>query len=143
MNGGQRAGGVDGAWVLEEQLPPTMREKRIVKVGWEKGGGGGCWISEFDTTWAGVDEEENLLPEGEELGRLRLCRMMGERCEVLRERFRGVWYEDLRACRGCGFFNAWEEKEKETDGRGRGVVGRLERPEETGRGWLEACYRVG
>ena len=114
-----------------------MREKRLVKVGWEEGG---CWVSEFDTTWAGVDEEDNLLPEGEELGRLRMCRTMGERCEVLRERFRGVWYGegDWGAYRGWGFFNAWGEKEG-----GRGEVGKLLRPEETRRAWLEAYYRVG
>ena len=138
---GGRRGRVDGAWRLEEQTEPTMREKRLVIVGWEEGG---CWVSEFDTSWAGVDEEDNLLPDGEELGRLRMCRTMGERCGVLRERFRGRWYEEgemgeLKGYKGWGFFNSWGDKERE----GKGEVGMLESGEETRRRWVEEYYRVG
>ncbi|KAL8767429.1 MAG: hypothetical protein Q9194_005988 [Teloschistes cf. exilis] len=87
----RRAGNwmVDGAFAISKQPPPTMREKRIIKAGWPSTGG--VWISEFDTTWAGVDEEENLL-EGGELARLRLARTMDERCAMLRDRFRGVFH---------------------------------------------------
>ena len=57
---------VDSAFVADEQPPPTMREKRLTKVGWPSTGG--FWIAEFDTTWAGVAEEDNLVPEDENLG---------------------------------------------------------------------------
>ena len=43
----------------------------------------------FNTSWAGVDEETDKALEDEELGRLRMTRMMGERFVMLRDRFRG------------------------------------------------------
>lgn len=76
---------VNGAFIINKQPPPTMREKRLIKVGWPSTGG--VWISEFDTTWAGVDEEDNLLDWDEDLGRLRMARTMDERCNMLRDRF--------------------------------------------------------
>lgn len=123
-NGGGRERRVDNAFVVDEQSASTMREKRLLKVGWPEGEGGGVWIAEFDTTWAGVDEETNLLPEDEELGRLRMMRTMDERCVMLRDRFRGRFYSDLREYEGYGFFNSWTE-------RRTGEVGPLLKPEET------------
>ena len=126
-------GRVDGAFVLGKQPAPTMREKRLVKAGWPSEGGG-VWVAEFDTTWAGVDEEENLVPEEEEWGRLVMARTMDERCGLLRERFRGVFYEDLRDYAGFGFFNAWGSK-------ATGEVGPLLRPDETVDLWRETYYK--
>ena len=136
--GGGDGGGrrVHNAFVLDEQPAPTMREKRLIKVGWPQGEGGGVWIAEFDTTWAGVDEETNLLPVDEELGRLRMTRTMDERCVMLRDRFRGRFYADLREYEGYGFFNSWTE-------RRTGEVGPLLKPEETREMWTKAYYSIG
>ncbi|KAI4247153.1 MAG: hypothetical protein LQ352_006204 [Teloschistes flavicans] len=127
--GAQEGCRVDSAFVLSKQPPPTMREKRLIKAGWPSTGG--VWISEFDTTWAGVDEEENLIDWDENLGRLRMTRTMDERCTMLRHRFRGTFYPDLKTYRGYGFFNAWEEKEL-------GEVGPLLHPDETRDIWHKA-----
>ena len=51
---------VDRAFDVDEQPPPIIREKHLIKVGWPSTGG--LWVAEFDTTWAGVDEEDNLVP---------------------------------------------------------------------------------
>ena len=58
-NGGLR-GHHDGSFRNMKRPDATLREKRWVKVRWPSTGG--LWVSEFDTTWAGVDEEENLRP---------------------------------------------------------------------------------
>ena len=71
---------VDSAFDPAEKPPPIMREKRLIKAGWLSTGG--VWITEFDTTWTGVDKE------GVEIGRLRMTRTMGERCALLRSRLR-------------------------------------------------------
>ena len=63
-----------------------MREKRFVKVSWPSTGG--LWVTEFNTTFGGVDEEDNLLPHNEGAGRLRMARTMYERCAILRDRFK-------------------------------------------------------
>jgi hypothetical protein len=63
-----------------------MCEKRLIKVGWPSTGGG-VWIAEFDTTWAGADEEDNLVPWDGDIGRLRMARTMDERCTILVDRF--------------------------------------------------------
>lgn len=126
---------VDDVFVVENHPPPTMREKRWIKVGWLSDGEG-AWIAELDTTWAGVDEEENLLPYDEETGRLRMVRTMDERCEMLRARFRARFYGDLeREYDGYGFFYAWGEEERMM---GRGEVGRLLSPKETVELWNRA-----
>ena len=134
--GGDSGRRVSNAFVLEEQPTPTMREKRLLRVGWPQGEGGGVWIAEFDTTWAGVDEETKLLPADEELGRLRMTRTMNERCVMLRDRFRGRFYTDLREYEGYGFFNSWAE-------RRTGEVGPLLKPEETREMWMKAYYSIG
>lgn len=88
---------------VSSEPPPTMREKRWVKVGWPSTAASsheeqraGLWVSEFDTTFSGVDEEENLLPNDEGAGRLTLARTMDERCAMLRDRFRGRFYENIK-----------------------------------------------
>jgi hypothetical protein len=84
-----------------------MREKRWVKVGWPSTGG--LWVSEFDTVWGGVDEEENLPPD-EGLARVTLARTMDERCQILRDWFRGKFYASLGDYEGYAFLRAWEWK---------------------------------
>ena len=118
---------------VEQQPPPTMREKRLIKAGWPSTGG--VWIAEFDTTWAGVDEEEDLPREDEDMGRVRMARTMDERCAILRDRLRAKFYEDLRDYHGYGFFNSWESKTT-------GEVGPLLEPNETKKLWLDKCYPV-
>ena len=51
---------VDRAFDVDKQPPPTMREKCLIKVGWPSTGG--LWVAELDMMWAGVDEENNLVP---------------------------------------------------------------------------------
>ena len=85
----------DGVFIVDREPSPTMREKRFVKVGWPSTGG--FWITEFDTTFAGVDEEDNLLPDNEGAARLRMARTMDERCTILRDRFQGTFYKDLES----------------------------------------------
>lgn len=120
---------VDNAFVLDKQRPPTMPEKRLIKVGWPLTGG--VWVAEFDTTWADVDEEDNLVPEDEKIGRLRMARTMDERCAILRDRFQATFYRDLKDYKGYGFFNSWESKET-------GEVGPLLQPNETIAIWRKA-----
>ena len=116
--------GVDGAFRIEEQPPPTMREKRVVRVGWPESGG--LWVAEYDTTWAGVDEEDKLCDE--DLGRVAMCRSMEERCRVLKEWFGAKFYTSLEQYEGYAFLRAWEWKRE-------GEAGKLLTPEETVELW--------
>lgn len=119
----------DGSFRNVTNPDPTMREKRWVKVGWPTTGS--LWVSEFDTTWAGVDVEEDL-PPYEGLARVRMARTMDERCQILKERFRGKFYESLGDYEGSTFLRAWEWKQT-------GEVGRaLLTPEETIQQWSES-----
>ncbi len=115
----------------EEEPPPTMREKRLIKVAWPSAGG--VWVAEFDTTWAGVDEEDHLLPDDADVGRLTLARTMDERAALLRDRFNARHYGDIGEFEGYGFFNCWETKEQ-------GEVGPLLLPQETRELWRRAYY---
>ena len=125
---------VNDTFALDRQPAPTMREKRLLKVGWPSSGG--VWLAEFDTTWAGVDEEDKLVPYDEEIGRLRMARTMDERCAMLRDRFNAKFYRDLKDYEGYGFFNSWGWKET-------GEVGPLLQPDETRKIWVKAYYSVG
>ena len=122
---------VDSTFTVNKQPAPTMAEKRLIKVGWPSSGG--VWVAEFDTTWAGVDEEDKLVPEDEEIGRLRMARTMDERCGILRDRFKATFYSDLKTYEGYGFFNSWESRET-------GEVGSLLQPGETKDLWSRAYY---
>ena len=124
---------VNGAFVVNRQPPPTMSEKRFIKVGWPSTGG--VWIAEFDTTWAGVDEEDKLKSSDEEFGRLRMARTMDERCAMLRDLFEATFYSDLKDYKGYGFFNSWESKET-------GEVGPLLQPDETRELWAKSLHRI-
>jgi hypothetical protein len=119
---------VDRSFSLGNEPPPTMREKRFVKVGWPSTGG--LWVAEFDTTFAGVDEEDNLLPDDLGAARLQMARTMDERCTILRDRFKATFYEHLKDYKGLAFLNSWETKET-------GEVGPLLQPDETIRLWRE------
>ena len=118
---------VDRAWRLSDQPPPTMREKRLIRVGWPSQGNG-VWIAEYDTTWGGVDDEENpeppIGPDGEvpEWAQLSLCRTMDERCHLLKEVFGAKFYSDLGEYKGYGFFNAWKSDSIQ---QGIGETGKL------------------
>lgn len=122
-------GRADDAPRMDVKPQPTMREKRFVKVGWPSTGG--LWVAEFDTTFAGVDEEDNLLPENEGAARLRMARTMDERCVILRDRFKATFYEDVKDYKGYAFLNSWDMKET-------GEVGPLLQPDETMDLWYKA-----
>ena len=108
-----------------------MREKRLIRVAWPSIGG--VWVADFDTTWAGVDEEDRLLPDGADLGRLKMARTMDERASLLRDRFNARHYGDIGEFEGYGFFNCWETKEE-------GEAGPLLSPRETREVWSRAYY---
>lgn len=129
---GSVTGHGDGSFRDVTRPPPTMREKRWVKVGWRSTGR--LWVSEFETTWSTVDEEENLAPE-EGLARVKLARSMDERCRILRDRFRGRFYASLDHYEGYAFLRAWEWKQTGEAGL------KLMTPEETIQHWKES-YRV-
>lgn len=123
---GGRAYGVSR---MDVEPQPTMREKSFVKVGWPSTGG--LWVAEFNKTFAGVDEEENLLPEHEGAARLRMARTMDERCVILRDRFKATFYGYVKDYKGHAFLNSWETKET-------GETGSLLQPEETLDLWYNA-----
>jgi hypothetical protein len=119
-----RAG--SGSFVVADQPPATMREKRFVKVAWPSTGG--LWVAEFDTVFAGVDEEDNLLPEAP--SRLQMARTMDERSDILRDYFGATFYKALEDYKGYAFLKAWEEKDS-------GEVGPLLQPDETVSLWKQ------
>lgn len=112
------------AFVVADQPPATMREKRFVKVAWPSTGG--LWVAEFDTIFAGVDEQDNLLEEAP--SRLQMARTMDERRDVLRDHFEATFYETREDYKGYAFLKAWEEKHS-------GEVGPLLQPYETALLW--------
>jgi len=117
---------------LDEDAPtPTMREKRLIKVAWPSTGG--VWVADFDTTWAGVDEEDRLLPDDADVGRLKMARTMDERAALLRDRFGARHYGDIGEFEGYGYFNCWETKDE-------GEVGPLFLPQKTRELWERASY---
>ena len=122
----------DGSFKNLSRPNPTMREKRCVKVGWPSTGG--LWVSEFDTTWAGVDEEAKLPPD-DGLARVKLARTMDERCQILRDRFNAKFYNDISDYQGRAFIRAWEWK---TTGEAGQV---LLTPEETIKQWRNSFGR--
>jgi len=56
-------------------------------MAWPKSGG--IWVSTYE---ADEDGDIPLIPE--DIGRLRLCFTMEERCELLRRRFGATFYAD-------------------------------------------------
>ncbi|KAL9084245.1 MAG: hypothetical protein Q9165_008156 [Trypethelium subeluteriae] len=133
---------VDRAWRLSDQPPPTMREKRLIRVGWPSQGDG-VWIAEYDTSWGGVDDEHNaeppIAPNGEipEWAQLSLCRTMDERCRLLKEVFGAKFYPSLREYEGHGFFNAWEWDSIQ---QGNGERDKLLTFEQVGEQWGHRYY---
>lgn len=108
---------------------PTMREKRFIRVGWPSTGG--LWVAEFDTVFGGVDEEDNLLGEGQETSRLQLARTMDERGTLLRDHFDAIFYNDLEDYEGYAFLNSWRTRTKDAE-----EAGRLLTPEESPNYWV-------
>jgi hypothetical protein len=131
-DGGSRR--VDDAFIIDKEPPPTMSEKRFVKVGWPSTGG--FWVAEFDTTWVSVDEEDNLYFGDEGPALLRMARTMDERCTLMKDRFQPKFYEYLNDYKGYTFLNSWETKDT-------GEVGPLLHPEETVRLWTAAYCSFG
>lgn len=128
---------------IKPEPGPTMREKRFVKVGWpSSSSGGGLWVSDFETTFGGVEDEDDLMPYDENEARLMLARTMDERCAMLRDRFRGKFYESVERYEGGHtFLRGWEEKAKQKkDGREKveGEVGPLLTPDETVDKWRQS-----
>lgn len=107
MARGYSIGWGDGSFRNVTRPSPTMREKRSVKVGWPSTGG--LWGSEFDTPYPAPDEEDHLLPS-DGLARVKMAKTMDERCQVLRDRFRGKFYKDVSDYEGYAFLRAWEWK---------------------------------
>jgi hypothetical protein len=102
-----------------KQMEPTSREKAFVYVGWHSTGG--LWVKEWTTNlYIAEGPDEDYLPD--EMTRLKLCRTMDERCEVLKKRFEARWYAELRDYERdrTGFLNAWSWKKT-------GEVGPLEK----------------
>lgn len=95
-----------------------MREKRFITVGWPLMGG--VWVAEFDTTWAGADEEDIVFPGDVDFGLLRMARAMDERSAILRDRFEAKFSIDLKGYEGHIFFNSLDA----------GEVGSLLKPDE-------------
>ena len=123
------AGHRDGSFMDVERPDPTTREKRWVKVGWPSTGG--LWISEFDQTWGGVEDENDLPPRGERFARVKMARSMDERCKILEDRFRGRFLKDMSDYEGHAFLRAWDWKKT-------GEVGPLLTPEETFNRWRDS-----
>lgn len=117
---------------IQEEPEPTMREKRLVKVAWPSTGG--VWVADFDTTWAGVDEEDRLLPDDADMGRLKMARTMDERSVLLRDRFKATFYADVGTFEGYVSFDCWDSKNG-------GEVGPLLLPFETRELWSNRYYR--
>jgi hypothetical protein len=115
------------AFIVTDQPPATMREKRFVKVAWPSTGG--IWVSEFDTVYAGVDEEDNLLEESP--SRLQMARSMDERSKVMQQHFGAKFYKSVRDYEGYAFLKAWQEDDN-------GEVGPRLTADETKAFWNEA-----
>jgi len=100
---------------------PVLRERRWVKVGWERTtasdvragydggtGSGGLWVLDCDTNMEGILEEDNQPPP--DAGRVNLARSMAERCEIL-ERLGGRYFAGLEEYDGeSTYLRAWECK---------------------------------
>ncbi|KAH8595660.1 hypothetical protein B0O99DRAFT_594417 [Bisporella sp. PMI_857] len=62
-------------------VPSTM-ERRWISVGYPSGPKGGLWVSEYDTTMYGMQEQYNLVPPS--AVQVLLAKTMNEKCEVLK-----------------------------------------------------------
>ena len=68
--------------------PAGGEERKERYLGWPKTGD--VWVVEY-----GASEDGNGIPEiADDIGRLRMCFPMEERCEVLRDHFGATFYED-------------------------------------------------
>lgn len=93
---------------------PTLRERRWVKVGWERAAvdpsavDGGFWILDCDTNWMGIIEQDNLVPA--DAAKVKLAKTMAERCEIL-EGMGARFYAGLKDYESeSTFLRAWEWK---------------------------------
>lgn len=57
------------------------------------------------------EEEEEEEEIAHDITRLKLCRTMDERCELLKGKFRARWYRNVEDYKGVGCLNAWRWKE--------------------------------
>jgi hypothetical protein len=71
---------------------PAAGEEGILRyIGWPKTGG--VWIVEYEAL-----EDQGNPSVADDIGRLRMCFTMKERCEMLRDRFGATFYEDPKDC---------------------------------------------
>jgi hypothetical protein len=88
-----------------DEPPPTTRELVWLRVGWPSNGG--LWVSEFEVD-IDVDEEyDNVIPDN--VSWLKLARNIDERCQLLRDHFKGKFYKDIGEYDGRGFLKAWNQ----------------------------------
>lgn len=106
------AGGDEELFHLMEELDNlsfTMKERRWVSVGWPSTGG--LVVTEYETSLWGKQDEGKIVPN--DIARIKLARTMDERCQILVEHFKGVFYNDVSEYKGYAFINSWDEKEGE------------------------------
>lgn len=107
---GADEGEADCIVALEEgpEPEPSLRERYWVCVAWPSSGG--LVVSEFQTTVGplGVNDD-NFVPE--DVARLRLCRNMDERAAMLKERFHGETFANVKEYQGNAFIGSWSWKE--------------------------------
>ncbi|KAL9108236.1 MAG: hypothetical protein Q9227_006974 [Pyrenula ochraceoflavens] len=95
----------------EETEPlPTRKERRWICVGWpsdEKG----LWVSEYEQIVYHVEDEDHIVPD--DTARLRLCRDMDEKIEVMKVHFQAKWYRSPKECGVFEDLHAWEDSRLE------------------------------
>ena len=94
-------------------LPPTMRERRWVKVGWPSEPPGALWVAEADRDTSRLGY---LVPE--QVARVMLAKDMDERCEILKMRLGARYFRSVDDYEGYAFLKTWEDGSE-------GEVGRL------------------
>ena len=116
---------------------PTSHEGRWFSVGLPSTGG--LWISEYITylgsNWGEEgkengerEEEESEDDDPPETSRLSLARTMDEKCQILKQHFKGKFYNDRGDYKGHALINGWnthqvdEEKNPKYRGKGDFVV---------------------
>jgi hypothetical protein len=91
----------------ESKVPPTLRERRWVCVGWPSEPKGSLYVVDYETNMPDIQDEEHMKPT--EAPRVMLARSMDECCEILK-RMGAKFYPRLEDYEGLTFLRAWEWK---------------------------------